>query len=313
MRTSICTLVLLLTAAAPALAEAPAGEAGDVGERLTAARGARDGFGAGIDPGFDALLYGEVAGGPLEVRTSRYAFDLDARISLAPRWILLPGFGVERSVYHLDGLSDAISGARDSDVDALEEVSVRLGVLHPYSGNLAFYGNLSASWSGEWGAGLDDGLRVGAVFGVRWALTERWAIRFGMGAFTRIEEDPLVLPALGVEGRLSEDWRLALGFPETRLSYRASEDIEVFLAGRFDFKDYRLDASGPLHRAVLRDDAVGVEVGARFDLSRDAEIEVALGRTVYRTLTIDDRRGKEIFEETLDGGFYLALSLTLQF
>jgi hypothetical protein len=268
--------------------------------------------GAGFELGLEGTYYGSADGGPLEVSTTRLGVDLSARVPLAEAWFLLPGIGFERSIYEFDGLSDALPGA-GSGPEGLSKLSASLGVRHASSRDLGYFGVLTASVAGESGADLGDALTFGAAGGVRWSPTEEVSLQIGAGVFSRLEDDVLAIPALGFRWTPSPDWTVNVGFPRTRVEYRAAEEIRLFLGGEFDFQDFRLDGDGPLEDGVLRDDAIGMSLGIGWDPSPTATLEISGGATVYRELTFDDASGDELLEERLDSTPILKVSLTFRF
>ena len=109
-------------------------------------------------------------------------------------------------------------------------------------------------------------LRYGGLGGARYAFTDRGldvAARPGVsvGAFTPLEDDPIVLPVIGVEWKPSGRWDVNLGIPETGIKCHATDELDFFLRGAFEFNDYRLSGDGALDGALFRDDGIGFALG----------------------------------------------------
>jgi hypothetical protein len=123
----------------------------------------------------------------------------------------------------------------------------------------------------------------------------------------------MVLPIIQLDWNPNPEWRVRIGIPETRVDYRAWDDVTLFLGAHFDFKDYRVDGDDVLEDAVVRDSIIGLELGAVFALGETTDLEIAGGATLNREITVDDEDGDELLEEELENGAFLTATLTFRF
>ena len=92
---------------------------------------------------------------------------------------------------------------------------------------------------------------------------------------------------------------------ELTSGHRLVDPIEV--------RDYRIDGDDVLEDAVVRDSIIGLELGAVFTLAETVDLEVSVGSTLNREVTIDDEDGDELAEEELDNAAFLTATLTIGF
>ena len=151
-----------------------------------------------------------------------------------------------------------------------------------------------------------------AASAARYAFTDRLAGRLGVGAFTKLEDDPIVLPVIGVEWKPSDRWDVNVGIPETGMKYHATDEVDFFLRGAFEFNDYRLSGDGVLDGTVFRDDGIGFAVGATWRPRVAVELDVGVGATFNRSVTVDDRQGDVLFDEDLGAGAFGSVAVKVR-
>jgi len=248
---------------------------------------------------FGTFHYTETGKGPLDVTKTRLNTQAEADFRPSEQILLKFGMEFDRSFYDLDGLSVIIPGARDRAIDELDSYGLKFEALYIDSLSLAYFSMLNLSLNREPGAGTSDSLQTGCVFGLRYAHSQNLGFRFGVAGFTRIEDSPMIMPAIGLEWRPDEKWELLVGFPETGITYKANKMISLFIRGHFEFRDYRLDQSGPLDDAILRDDILGVELGTKWRITPNSMFCLSAGLPLQREFTIDDKRGHAQYNEDL--------------
>jgi len=261
----------------------------------------------------DSVWFSKTDGGDLDVSTSRIGAGVEAEYALSAKLSLTGTFGVERSFYDIDGLSQTVPGVITDDIDVLDEYSFSVGARYVASRDLAYFARGSLSYAFEGGANLPDAIKSGLILGARYRHSREVGLRFGLAAFTRIEENALIFPVLGLDWQPDEDWTVRVGFPETRVERHLNDSISLYLGGRFDFRDYRLDRLGTWDDAVFREDMISLEVGSAWQISERGELRLGVGLPVYREVSFDDSSGHELADENLDISPYLSLSLKVGF
>jgi uncharacterized protein DUF6268 len=270
-------------------------------------------FETNIEALLDTLWMSRVDGEGLEVSTTRIRAGLTSRIALNADTRLDLGFRWEHAFYDFDGLEEMIPGARERRLDEFIDAGFSAAMIQRINLNWGWFLRATARFSGQPGADFGDSIRFGGFGGVEWRPNRTWTLRFGAGGFTRIEEDPLIIPLITARWAPSRTFSVDVGFPETRIDWRAGETWGLFLAGRFDFRDYRLDQGGPLEDGVLRDDAIRLELGFDWQPDDRTTIRLAAGAPIWREVSFDDRRGDRIIEADLDPGPTLRAELRFIF
>ncbi len=257
-----------------------------------------------------STLFADQEGDGLDVGLFQTELSTSARLPVASRAFVSLGGGWKRSDYDLDGLDEALPDA--DDVDPLDTYSASLGLFVLQSEQWSYFGTLAASVSGDGGADFGDALRGGGFAGARYARSERLSFSAGVGAFSQIEDDPIVIPVVGVEWQPTERWQVNIGVPETGVTFEPVERLNLFVRTEVDLDDFRLSGDGPLDGAVLRDDGLGVAAGIEWRPTRRIELRAGVGSTFFRELTIDDADGDELLEADLGTGLFGSASLTVR-
>lgn len=252
-------------------------------------------------------------GDRMNVGLSRAAVRAGTRFPLNAQLLLALGVEWEHSFYNFDGLENALPGATDGEIDGLDSYSTSVGLNYLASKQWSYFGLASASISGDSGADIGDALRFGGLGGVRYAFSPRLAARLGIGAFTQLEDNVIVLPVIGIEWKPDTKWDINLGLPETGVAYHATRSLDLFLRGALEFKDYRLSGDGLLDDAVFRDHGIGFAVGTTWAPAESISFEVGLGATFDRSISIDNRNGDELIDEDLKPSAFGSLAVKFRF
>jgi hypothetical protein len=166
----------------------------------------------------------------------------------------------------------------------------------------------------ERGADLGKSLEGGAYAGVRFALSEHLQIGGGAGVFTRLEDNPLVIPVFSLEWELADGWTLSSGArPGLTLSYAPTDAWTLSLGGAYQFRDFRLDKDGAQPDGVAQESGWDVALGVEYHPNRQVEVGAGLGWTIARNLTLLDSGGNEIADVDVDAAPFLSAQLTIRF
>lgn len=262
---------------------------------------------------FESVRYAEAGHGALDVTKTRVGAEAEADIFLSEQLLLKAGIEFDRSFYNFDGLSAVVPGARERSIDRLDSYGLKANFLYFESQTIAYFSFFDLSVSREPGADLGESVKTGGVFGVQYSPSRELGYRFGIAAFTRLEDSPMIIPALGLEWRPDDKWEVLLGVPETGVTYNATPEISLFARAHMEFHDYRLDEPAPLDDAVLRDDLFGLELGAEWEFARNSQVGLFAGLPMKREFTIDDDKGHALYKEDLDRRPFFGASLQIRF
>lgn len=198
-------------------------------------------------------------------------------------------YGFETHEYRFSGATGLLPGT-DAPVESLST----------HSFDALYRGQLGAEWTGLALIGFDLGMEDGAAFddALTWRalalagrdVREDLSLQLGVFAFDRLEDDPLVVPAIGVDWRIDSSMRLTLYGPRARFSYRYEDGAELFARAAWRNDQFRLDDSGPNPEGTFSDAALSVVAGMRFDAGigegtlATSQLEVYAGAILDREL-----------------------------
>ncbi len=119
-----------------------------------------------------------------------------------------------------------------------------------------------------------------------------------------------MLPLIGVEWQINEQWRLETTRLGVRGSYKASDQLSVFADGGFDFREYRLkdNLPGGLGGGIMRDNAGVFGLGVQWKPANGWTIEGVAGLTFAGETRFDDANGNRIREVDSDPSPFIGLS-----
>jgi hypothetical protein len=123
----------------------------------------------------------------------------------------------------------------------------------------------AASVGLEQEAELSESLTFGGNVAVRWRRSEDFAWVLGLTATTQLEEDPEVLPFLGVDWRINERLTLETLGPAWELRYAESENLNLFARAEYRNRQYRMDELGPLPEGAFHDREFLITGGVEWD------------------------------------------------
>jgi hypothetical protein len=250
---------------------------------------------------------------PGDVTVTRLGVEFKSIIPVGDRGRLDLGIDEEFSRYELSNATGFIAG----NPDPFGEFN-RLFLTGRYAQQQTeqwswFAGGL-VGLAAENGAELSRSVEGGGYAGVRYAISRRLQIGGGVGVFTRLEDDPLLIPILSLEWRLADGWTLSSGArPGLTLSYEPVESVTISLSGAYQYRDFRLDRDGPQPGGVLRDTGWDVLLEAAYTPTRQIEVSAGLGWTFGRTFKLLDSGGREMADIDADAAPFVALGLSYRF
>jgi len=170
------------------------------------------------------------------------------------------------------------------------------------------------TFAGESDARFSDSITGGvfAMFGRR--LSADLFLSAGLLVSTRLEDDVRVIPLIGVDWRIDERWRLRTDGPGARLTYAATESLDLTLRGRWESREYRLSSGGgELSRGAFLDDRVLLSAEAAWRPTEQITVKLEGGAAVYERFKTLDRRGDRVSRQTNDPAPFVGLNVSIAF
>jgi len=166
----------------------------------------------------------------------------------------------ENHVYRFDGATGLLPST-SAPVEGL--FAHRFGARRDFE--------LPGAWSGSLAAGIDIGLEGSADIGdaLTWntVATATWrargdvAVKLGFLAQDRLEDDPFVVPFVGLDWDVDTDTSVMLDGDGLVLARDVGRDTELYLRARYENRQFRLDDSGPNPDGALEDSSFQAFVG----------------------------------------------------
>lgn len=260
----------------------------------------------------DTSYFAETSGDEFDVELFQYSAGVSVLLPLSEELIFSLGGEYRRSQYDFDNLASELPTASDGDIGGLDRYTLSIVAILPRSERttLLALGNLSAA--GDASADFGESLTFVVGGGVQYALSEQFSVTGGAVVFSRLEDDPKVLPAVGVQWTPNDRWSVSVGIPETAITYAATQDVTIFLTGDADLGDSRLSGDGVLDGAVLRDEGVGLLLGVDWRANAKTSFRLGVGSILGREIEVLDDDGDELFDENLDASVYATAGIELR-
>lgn len=239
------------------------------------------------------------------VGVSHYEFEAAFSMPAPDSWMLSSELSWTRYKFDLTGAVPLPKRLEEIGVDitAMKDLSKSIG---PGWSAMAMLNPSFASESGKI-SGDSFSLMGVAMIGKEVSPTFSW----NAGIMGQSRGDTKVMPMVGIRWAFSPGWELALGFPDTSVSYQLGDSLTLKLGAEFQGGTYYISkapAAG-LGNTYLDYEEIRVGLTAEYQISKNLSAVVEGGTTAERTFEYYDRGVK------LDGktAGYGRFSLKYQF
>lgn len=227
-------------------------------------------------------------------------------------WSFAAELGTEASFYDYGGNASPVPGVGDPFNDVYDtHLSGRF--LHRGDGRLEVYGGVQLGNSGEDAVGIDDSIYVGGAAAMRYQAAPEFALLVGIAGISRFDDSPWILPYIGFDWQVSEDLRLKTEAAEIHADYRMGADWSLGLEAVYDFRQYRLNETGPLNGGSFRDEEIRLGGSLAYQVSEGVQLEVAGGKILWREVVFHDGDAGYIGETELSSPYYVGLGIEVSF
>jgi uncharacterized protein DUF6268 len=210
--------------------------------------------------------------------------------------------GFERSRYDFrepDDIPGDFSPGRGEPFDELTTLRLQLGALSFLTRTWSAQLFVSARAGFETGADIDRSISLAMFLSAGYSFSREFTLTFGVGVLTRIEDDALVIPALGFRWTPTEWLTVQVRGPQVLVTADFEEWSTTLLVG-FDNRQFRLDdRRSALAKNVVEDQRVSASLEFAWRPSEWLTLGASVGVALYQELRIRDSRGRSV--ETLRG------------
>lgn len=300
------------SASAAARASGPAGRPGDQTRPTRAITGEDRRWTLELKPRVEHAFEGDLRDSAGSVSVTRGGGGVGLSFAASERLILLGNADAEYSRYDWSDVGDLLASGRDPIKNAYT-VRFTPGAVYALNETWSLTGGGIVELSGETDADLSDSATYGGFFGARYKVSENFGLTFGAIAKTRLEDDAIVVPLLGVKWRIDEKLTLENEGLGLKLSASITEQWRAFVFGRFELRDYRLDDDNPIPEGVLRDQRVPVGLGIEWRPTPRVSVTLIGGAMVYQKFEFDDSSGNQIESDRTRPTPFVGLSASIAF
>lgn len=249
---------------------------------------------------------------PGSVSIARAGMGLSLTAPLNEKFRLLLNGDVEASWYDFKDSINITPGVNDP-ADDLYRVQLSPGFSYAIDDRWALLAAGIFEFAGEGGVDISDGMTYGGYLGARYKFNDNFALTFGGGAKTRLEENADFIPLIGFEWTIKQKLRLASDGLGLKLTADVAEQWAVSIGARYEQREYRLDDDAPVSEGILRDKRVPVRAGIEWSPSKTVSVELAGGLVAWQEYRFDDSEGAEIREVNTDPAGFVALQARIRF
>ncbi|MDX9911565.1 MAG: DUF6268 family outer membrane beta-barrel protein [Phycisphaerales bacterium] len=266
-------------------------------------------FGTGASWSSESDLNG--AQGGVSIARARAAFGID--VPVLEHSVLRVDFDWEQSLYDFDdatgfGLSDDYPLPND-----LATSSIGVSFLHPLSVDLSLLANIEGRYSAEGGADFADSITGRGFVALRYAVNPDLAFNFGLGVRSRLEEDAIILPLIGVDWQFAKDWSVRTDGLGVVLEHDYSDTLRFSLTGSYEFREYRLDTGAILPDGTFTDNSISLLLGADWDATPNVSIIARAGSVLWQEYVFRNDNSAKIADVEGDPSLFFGGGLSIRF
>ncbi len=265
-----------------------------------------------VSPRFRYSFDADIDGPSDEVSVSRAGFALGLGFPVAANARFRVGLDYEHSGYDFQSPNTLIAGTarpfRDIHTVTLSGTAfIRLDDDH------TLIPSLFGRFSGENGADIDDAGTFGGSLTLSRRFSDDLTLGVGILASSRIEDDALVLPALTVDWRFAENWRLLVRGPGGEVLYRVNDRLSLGGGAAWESRRFRLDDDPVTASAVVEDSGVPIYGLLRYKVDDRFEFDLQAGVTVAQEFEVENRNGDAKRTFDVDPAAFIGARLTWRF
>lgn len=242
-----------------------------------------------------------------DVQISHSGFDVVFAAQAAERLRVSVDLGFEWSNYDFDDAAGLIPGESDPFND-LYALNLKGYGVYAFDDRWSMTVGGFGEAAGEIEADFADGVTGGFFGGVGYAFSKDLFLTLGAGFWTRLEDDPVVLPFVTLLWRIDERLRLEVNGVRGSLTWTVNEQVELALRGGAEYRQFRLDDSrAAFESGVVRDFSVPLGLEVAWRPTARLRLSVEGGAIVYQQMKFVDDGGEEIREFNTDPAPYVGV------
>ena len=171
--------------------------------------------------------------------------------------------------------------------------------------------------SGETGADFSDTLTYGGFIGATYAINQDFAVGFGVGVQTQLEDDALFVPVPIIQWRINDQWSITTkrvgNLGGLAVNYAVCDTITLSLMGGYERNSYRLDDEGILPDGVGRHSGIPVVLNIAWTASSQIELNAWGGYLFAQEYELIDTDENSVAKVDADAAAMVGFGATFKF
>lgn len=275
---------------------------------------------------FGGALYdfdGAFQSGGGNVSVARAYAGIGTRIRLDPQLGIGLRIGYEGDFYDFGGDSTITRIAGGAPWTNVTSVQIGGRVDYAFDRQWRASAGLFGQFSGENSASAGDSFTFGGTVGATYAFSEKFILGGGALIATRLQEGPLVIPLIFIDWQIAEGLRLSnVAGPEAyptgagiELIWNPTKPLAFGIGGRYEYRQFRLDDSGPVTRAggVGGEQNFPLWVRAEWRASESLRLDFVCGVSLFDQYELWDAAGTKLTSQDTDPSFFIGGFVAFRF
>jgi len=248
-----------------------------------------------------------------DVFTARTNLGLEFSGKVHDEFSLSLGLSGVFSRYDFEGVASPLLMGANS-LDNGTELGARLSGRHTIDERWSALGGVFIRAGFADGADIGDAFTFGGFAAAGYKHSDTFSIDFGILVSSRLEDDAFVIPYIALNWKINDTLTLSSTGLSARLEAALDSNWTVYLDGRYESYEYRLDDSfAALPGGAVRDDSFPIAVGVRYAPNSTLSIAIEGGIVVERQFEFYNRSENEIATIETDSGAFLGIRIAIGF
>lgn len=198
-------------------------------------------------------------------------------------------------------------------------LSVGVNYAAKINSHWGYFVGVSGAASWERGADFDRSLTIAGAGGATYAFSDDLRMGFGLAGGSRLEDNAYVVPIVTVDWKIDDKWSLgtnaglgnrAIGL---QLGYQVTDTLMLSISGGFEYREFRLDRSGPVPNGVGSDYRLPILLAAHWQVDPQVKLTLGLGVNGWSRLRAENSNGDRLAQEELSPGFVVGGGVEFKF
>lgn len=247
-----------------------------------------------------------------EVSISRAGVDLDFGWQVRERLRLTFGIEGEASWYNFSNFGSILPNALDP-IDDAYLVRFAPGVRYRIDERWSVLAGGIIEFAGDRDVSMGDAATYGGFGGVGYRVSDDLLVTAGVIVKSRLEDDVLVVPLLGVRWQINDRLSLENETLGLRFSGKVNDQLTASIFARYEIRDYRLSDQSSIPDGVLEDSRIPVGATLKWSPSRNVALAFSAGAIVWQRYEFKDSNGDDVANDRTRPAAFIGVSAEISF